>query len=67
MVQNVVPMTNVLTRLPALGGGVVDYVLVNTFRIGPLSPVLDHKPLYLHIANKKSQNDQSIIVQKEKM
>ena len=69
-------MTNVLTCLPASGGGsVVDYVfmkecdpsMVIRFKIGPLSQDSNHKPvyLYLHIAIKNLQIDQCIRVQKE--
>ena len=53
---NFFPSTNVLTCLLALGGpSVVDYEfmeacdlsIVYAFKIGPLSPHWDHKPLYL--------------------
>ena len=52
------PMANVLTRLPtSWQGSVVDYVLmkecdvsiVNTFKLGPSSPDLDHICLYVDV------------------
>ena len=42
-----------------------DAPMVNTFRMGPFSLDLDHKPLYLHIATKNSHIDQGIMAQKE--
>ena len=53
---NVFPLTNVLACLPAWGArSVVDYVfmkgcnlsMVNSYKIGALSSVSNHKPLYL--------------------
>ena len=41
-------------------------VLVNTFKIDPLSPNSNHKPLYLDIPSTKSHSDQCIRVQNGK-
>ena len=62
---NFFPSTNVLTCLLALGGpSVVDYEfmeacdlsIVYAFKIGPLSPHSDHKPLYLDLTLSHSIN-----------
>ena len=63
--RNVFPWTNVLTCLPSSSGGtVVDYVcmkacdvpMVTAFKISPLSPNSDHKPLYLDLTLAHSIN-----------
>ena len=62
---NVFFLTNLLTCLPvSSGGSELDYVfrkacdlsMVNAFKIGPLSPYSDHKPLYLNLILSHSIN-----------
>ena len=69
--RSVFPWTNVLTCLPSSSGGrVVDYVfmkacdvpMVTAFKISPLSPNSDHKPLHSHTLSTNVKEERRYII-----